>query len=38
MAHTQYLLHKVNGTWTVVASGGDDFNPQAYGAPADLTI
>jgi hypothetical protein len=36
MAYTQYLLHKVNGTWTVVASGGDDFNPQAYGAPADL--
>ncbi len=36
MAHTQYLLHKVGGAWTVVASGGDDFDPQAHGAPADL--
>ncbi len=36
MAHTQFLLHEVSGKWIVVASGGDDFNPQAHGAPADL--
>lgn len=31
-----FLLHKVNGEWTVVAYG-PDFNPQQYGAPSDLT-
>ncbi len=36
MAHTQFLLHEVSGKWIVVASGEDDFNPQAHGAPADL--
>ena len=36
MAHMQFLLHFTDGAWHVVASGGDDFNPQAHGAPADL--
>ena len=38
MAHTLFLLHQVSGKWVVVASGDEasDFNPQAYGAPADL--
>lgn len=36
MGHLQVLLRKTGSTWQVVASGGDDFSPQAYGAPADL--
>lgn len=32
-----FLLHKVNGNWQVVTSG-TDFNPQQFGAPADLSI
>lgn len=32
-----YLLHKVNGKWQVLAYG-TDFNPQQYGAPADLSL
>ena len=37
MGHVFYLLHKVDNQWTVVADGAD-LNPQAHGAPADLTI
>jgi hypothetical protein len=32
-----WLLHKVNGNWTVLAYG-TDWNPQQLGAPADLKI
>jgi hypothetical protein len=32
-----FLLHKVNGNWQVLAYGSD-FNPQQYGAPADLKL
>ncbi len=32
-----WLLHKVNGTWQVLAYG-TDWNPQQLGAPADLEI
>ena len=32
-----YLLHKVNGNWQVVAYG-THFNPQQYGASADLKL
>lgn len=38
MGHLVFLVHKVNGQWTVVAMGdGEPLNPQAHGAPADLT-
>jgi hypothetical protein len=36
MGHLFFLLQGSGNQWKVVASGGDDFNPQAYGAPADL--
>lgn len=32
-----FLLHQVNDQWTVVADGWNDFDPQANGAPEDLT-
>ena len=31
-----FLLHKVDGEWTVVTDG-TDFDPQKHGAPSDLT-
>jgi|GEM_PF-4669416 len=34
----QILLHKVDGSWTVVAQSNDKLDPQKYGAPADLTF
>jgi hypothetical protein len=35
---TQYfLLHKVNGNWQALVYG-TDFNPQQFGAPADLSL
>lgn len=38
MGHLVFLVHEANGTGTVVATGdGQPLNPQAYGAPADLT-
>jgi len=38
MGHLIFLVHNANGTWTVVATGdGQPLNPQANGAPADLT-
>ena len=38
MGHLIFLVHNANGTWTVVAMGdGQPLNPQANGAPADLT-
>ena len=38
MGHLVFLVHEANGTATVVATGdGQPLNPQAYGAPADLT-
>jgi hypothetical protein len=33
-----FLLHEEDGQWNVVATGMNDFNPQASGAPADLEI
>ena len=32
-----FLLHKVNGNWQVLTYG-TNFNPQQYGAPADLKL
>ena len=38
MGHLIFLVHNANGMWTVVAMGdGQPLNPQANGAPADLT-
>ena len=38
MGHLVFLVHEANGTATVVVTGdGQPLNPQAYGAPADLT-
>jgi hypothetical protein len=38
MGHLVFLVHKTNGAWTVVATGdGQQLNPQAQGAPTDLT-
>ena len=38
MGHLIFLVHEANGTGTVVATGdGQPLNPQAQGAPADLT-
>ena len=38
MGHLVFLVHEANGTGTVVATGdGQPLNPQAQGAPADLT-
>jgi hypothetical protein len=36
MQHIFFLLQGSGTNWMVVASGADDFNPQSYGAPADL--
>lgn len=36
MANTLFLLREMSGRWVVVASGVEDFDPQAHGAPADL--
>ena len=39
MGHLVFLIHKTNGTWTVVATGdGQPLNPQAHRAPNDLTF
>ncbi|MDY6795876.1 MAG: IPT/TIG domain-containing protein [Actinomycetota bacterium] len=40
MGLTFFLLQEApqGQSWNVVASGGDGFNPQDYGAPSDLTI
>ena len=38
MGHLVFLIHKADGKWTVVVTGdGQPLNPQASGAPADLT-
>jgi hypothetical protein len=38
MGHLIFLVHEANGTGTVVATGdGQPLNPQAHGAPPDLT-
>jgi hypothetical protein len=37
MGHQLFLLHQVNGLWTVVTVQANPFDPQTYGAPADLT-
>jgi hypothetical protein len=38
MGHLIFLVHEANGTGTVVATGGGrPLNPQAHGAPSDLT-
>jgi hypothetical protein len=38
MGLTHFLLHEDEDglTWTVVAHGGDELDPQEYGAPSDL--
>jgi len=37
MGHQVFLLHNVNGVWTVITVQADPFDATVYGAPADLT-
>lgn len=37
MGHQVFLLHKVNGVWTVITVQADPFDTKVYGAPSDLT-